>query len=250
MLKNSGEYRLSYSIVFSVLMHLLVFFSIVFLGQHFPPIRQPSSRYSIQVKLAQHPFISSKATTDRILKISAAPPFLRNLPTPPKLAANINTKPEQPSQEAVRGIAFPGAISHPFIGGTGSGNGFSTPARPAQPIAQIQFQQAMAEQARQRSATQIQAITEHLQQRLKQLLTGQERVSGQCLLTPADGLDKPGADTKQFECSSPKLLDMIRTEQQSLIDQINTLNRQGKSVQGFSVDMRTEAVEIILIQTP
>jgi hypothetical protein len=250
MLIKIREYRLSYSIVFSVLVHLLAFFSLVFLVQHFPPIRQENSTFSIQVKLTQPLPIISNASTDKRHKISAIPTPLKTLPIHAKETVDIKIKPDLSSETAVRGIAFPGAISNSFLGGTGSRNGFSAVARPTQPDAQIQFQQAMTEQARQRLTTQYQLITERFQQRLKQIFASHETVSGQCLVIETEGLNKTSANPKQFECSSPKIFEIIKAEQQNLIDLMIVLNGQKKSVQGFSIDKQTDKFDIILIQSP
>lgn len=235
MLPNN---RLTLSTGLSVLLHLLVVFSVSLLLQIKTQPGKPKHE-TFEVSFAQpaRPHTPAK-TSKQILTATSAAPFKvaqENIKQPPEPLHPVPVI-EQPAPlpERVEGVAFPGAIATPFPGQARTSNPFSMQARGAQQeAARAYYQQAMEAQARQRAEFQAQLMLQQLQQLLAKRLEAEPAVAGKCALVEADD-----HVNHSLKCDSSALYEVLHAERRNIAGMLIALRGMGRASSGFTVKTR------------
>ena len=246
---KSVKNRLPLSVMLSLVAHLLVFYSIGLLLQFHPPKPPETKMEVLQVKLALPQPAPPHPESGKRLLTSKSPAQFKvtqtNAKTPLKEAPNIPAaaaKQAPPATKEVAGIAFPGAITTPWQGQARLNISPFQARQPQQDLAQMQYQQAMEAQARQRAASQAQIIILQLQQTLVKQLDVQPRVSGNCKLE-----ENPGGVNNRLKCDSGALYEVISGEQNNITEMLMTLRGLGQTFSGFSAEINADKPSVELI---
>lgn len=241
MTAKLSDNRLALSMVFSLLLHSLVFFSVILLIQ-FNKIKPEEEKKaaSLQVRLAQllPPKVQPKPGIKLLSTLAPAPFKIAQAPvqTPPdntpKPPAPVDEQ-AAPAAGKVEGVSFPGSVATPFAGQAHTSNPFSMQARGAQQeAARAYYQRGLEAQSRQRSEFQAQLMLQQLQQLLSKQLDVEPAVSGKCVLVEA-------ADSvnHRLKCDSSALYEVISNNQKNVVAMLVALRGMGRIFNGFSVEI-------------
>lgn len=231
--------RLTFSTGFSILLHLLVFFSLSLL-LHFTtkqPNKQMATTLVVRLALPHPPLalpkfskkllITSEPTEFKVVQAPTPIPPV-NIPSPPPPVADQTP----PDTGEVTGIALPTSIATPFQGQSRTNNPFSLHAQSAQQeAARTYYQQAMEAQARQRSEYQSQIMMQQLQRLLAKRLEEHPSVTGKCVLA-----ESAVGVSSGLKCDSSALYEAFYNDQQSVAGMLITLRGMGRIFNGFTIE--------------
>lgn len=254
MIRMLSDDRLLFSIAFSVLLHTLVLFPIVFFMQAHLPLKQREKATQLQVNLIHPIKPTAPAKHNKNLLALAGNAKLRTTQLPIQNAqdepGNVPIGAQASPLAGVEpGIAFPSASSRLILGVPGGNHAFLRPRPVQQHAAQNLYQQAMAAQTKQQVEQHRHHSKQQLLQRLAQLLAGNETLRGRCVLAEAEiGAELGTNANKQLTCDSAALFELIKTEKSNLIDRMIALREWGDTLTGFSIGLHEGHVGTILIQ--
>ena len=234
----------------SMLMHLLIFFSINIYLQFHPVTPKEKKVEQLEVRFAQP--VTPKpqpAPEKKLLSTTTPTPFKvaqvpvekppEKTPTPP--APVVEQAP--PANEPITGIAMPSSIPTPFPGQSRAINPFINPRPAQQDTARTYYQQAMETQARERNEYQARVIEMQLQQILAKVLDVRPLVSGKCVL-----VESSSGKSDSFKCNSGTLFETISNNQRDIAGKLNILRGLGHAYSGFTAEKNGQKVNISLIR--
>lgn len=240
------------SMVFSMLLHMLVFYSFIFLLQLNKPKPEEKKATNLQVRLVQP--LPPKVQTKPGIKLLSAPTSseFKVAQTPTKPIPDANQKrpapivaQAAPAAEEVEGIAFPSAIATPFPGTNRARNSIFNARSSQQNAARTYHQQAMEAQTRQRTEQQAQLVMGQLQQMLTKLLDVEPALTGKCVMAETDTGLKNG-----LQCDSAALQKLVHNDQLSVAGMLLMLNGMGLKLSGFSVTNNNKQPAVTLHNDP
>jgi len=235
---NQPARRLTFSVTLSMLLHLLVFFTLQIYMHSQKPVTQAAA-ISLNVRLMNLPHTHA-APVKKLLTINTPAPVKVQQAVDPKIPNNI-----QPQAGNISGIALPGAVASPFSGLKAESNAFFAERHAQQDAMRAYREHVMQMQAQQQAAQQSQFLTMRLQQLLAAKLEAGALPPGICTL-----LEPTTNNNHGLACNNNALYAAVANEQREIASLLMALRDQGSVYKGFSAERIADKLSVRLINTP